>query len=221
MRKRAESTMKRPLPRTHAQWLKEIRLAMADAREAIPFGQMIGHQMTEADLFHLAPQVCLKFRGRKATVKEAKRVTEAALANYVVNSDPDGIDNGLEQRPLICLTSKKPKRFWYTAKSICRQEFTTMSEQPNKPPLDSLETDLFGSLFGFHEKTMTLLRQSSLDEEKLNVVSERIKTLLDAVITDMEGTQQMNLTERLETAYDEVKRLVEALSGSQDVAQDR
>jgi len=96
-----------------------------------------------------------------------------------------------------------------------------MSEQPNKPPLDSLETDLFGSLFGFHEKTMTLLRQSSLDEEKLNVVSERIKTLLDAVITDMEGTQQMNLTERLETAYDEVKRLVEALSGSQDVAQDR
>jgi len=104
MRKRAESTMKRPLPRTHAQWLKEIRLAMADAREAIPFGQMIGHQMTEADLFHLAPQVCLKFRGRKATVKEAKRVTEAALANYVVNSDPDGIDNGLEQRPLMAFT---------------------------------------------------------------------------------------------------------------------
>jgi len=65
---------------------------------------MIGHRMTEADLFHLAPVICLKFRGRKVTGKEAKRVTETALANYVVNSDPDGIDHGLEHRPLIAFT---------------------------------------------------------------------------------------------------------------------
>ena len=31
-------------------------------------------------------------------------MTEVALANYVVNSDPDGIDHGLEQRPLMAFT---------------------------------------------------------------------------------------------------------------------
>ena len=28
-------------------------------------------------------------------------MTEAALANYIANSDPDGIDHGLESRPLL------------------------------------------------------------------------------------------------------------------------
>ena len=29
------------------------------------------------------------------------RVTKTALANYVVNSDPDGIDHGLEAKPML------------------------------------------------------------------------------------------------------------------------
>ena len=33
--------------------------------------------------------------------REANRVTETALANYVVNSDPDGVDHGLESKPLL------------------------------------------------------------------------------------------------------------------------
>ncbi len=45
--------------------------------------------------------MALKFRGRKLRGAEAKQVTETALANYVANSDPDGIDHGLEQRPLL------------------------------------------------------------------------------------------------------------------------
>jgi hypothetical protein len=57
--------MKRPLPRTSAQWLDEIKLAIDDAREAEPFGRLIGQPVTDASLFHLAPLVCLKFRGRK------------------------------------------------------------------------------------------------------------------------------------------------------------
>lgn len=28
-------------------------------------------------------------------------MTETALANYVANSDPDGVDHGLEQRPML------------------------------------------------------------------------------------------------------------------------
>lgn len=93
--------MKRPLPKTPAQWLKEIKLAIADASEAKSFGRLIGEPVTDANLFHLAPLVCLKFRGRKLHGAEANRVTEVALANYVVNSDPDGIDHGLAHRPML------------------------------------------------------------------------------------------------------------------------
>ena len=93
--------MSRQTPRNVAGWLKEIRLAIADAREAKPFGLLIGEPITDANLFHLAPLVCLKFRGRKLAGREATRVTETALANYVVNSDPEGIDHGLESKPLL------------------------------------------------------------------------------------------------------------------------
>ena len=62
---------------------------------------LIGQPVTDANLFHLAPLVCLKFRGRKLVGREADRVTETALANYVVNSDPEGVDHGLESKPLL------------------------------------------------------------------------------------------------------------------------
>lgn len=60
----------------------------------MPFCRAIGEPIIDADLFQLAPMVCLKFRGRELIGPEAKRVIEAALANYVVNSDPEGIDHG-------------------------------------------------------------------------------------------------------------------------------
>jgi hypothetical protein len=93
--------MNRPNRRSVSDGLDEIKLAIADAREAEPFGRLIGEQITDANLFHLAPLVCLKFRGRKLKGREAKRVTETALANYVVNSDPDGVDHALESKPLL------------------------------------------------------------------------------------------------------------------------
>jgi hypothetical protein len=93
--------MKRPLPRTPASWLKEIKLAIADAAGAESFGRATGQPIKLANLFHLAPVVCLKFRGRKIKGPEADRVTKTALANYVVNSDPEGIDHNLDQRPLM------------------------------------------------------------------------------------------------------------------------
>jgi hypothetical protein len=96
--------MKRPLPRSPAQWLKEIKLAIADAAGAAPFASLVGTEVTAANLFHLAPVVCLKFRGKKLKGREADRVIEVALANYVANSDPEGIDHGLEQRPLMAFT---------------------------------------------------------------------------------------------------------------------
>ena len=58
--------------------------------------------MTDAKLFHLAPLLCLKYRGLNYRDEELRRrVTEGALANYVVNSDPEGIDHGLKSRPLL------------------------------------------------------------------------------------------------------------------------
>jgi hypothetical protein len=86
--------MPRPLPKTPKEWLEEIREAMQDARDAIPFAPFAGTEMTEADLFHLAPLVCLKFRGRKAKKKEQDRVVKGALANYVANEE-----RGLEACP--------------------------------------------------------------------------------------------------------------------------
>jgi hypothetical protein len=58
-----ERAMKRDQPTTPEEWLDEIRLAIDDARETGPFAEMIGESITEADLFHLAPLVCMKFRG--------------------------------------------------------------------------------------------------------------------------------------------------------------
>ena len=55
--------MKRDQPTTPDQWLDEIRLAIDDARQAKPFGLLTGQKITDGDLFHLAPLVCMKFRG--------------------------------------------------------------------------------------------------------------------------------------------------------------
>jgi hypothetical protein len=90
-----------------------------------------------------------------------------------------------------------------------------MTEQP-QPNLASVEANLFGTLLAFHKKTMTLVRESSLDDEKIKVVGDRIKTLLDAATAEMKATQQVNLTQRLDAAYEEAKRLVEELSRSND-----
>ena len=95
-------TKKRPLPKNQVEWLDEIKLAIADARKTKPFGLLTGQLITDASLFHLAPLVCMKFRGFDSRDVELRRkVTEGALANYVANSDPDGSDHGLEARPLL------------------------------------------------------------------------------------------------------------------------
>ena len=94
--------MKRVQPTTPDDWLDEIKVAIADASKTKPFGLLTGQRITNANLFHLAPLVCMKFRGLDYRDEELRtRVTEGALANYVANSDPDGIDHGLEQRPLL------------------------------------------------------------------------------------------------------------------------
>ncbi|HEX7478406.1 MAG TPA: hypothetical protein VF331_11410 [Polyangiales bacterium] len=72
-----------PVPKSNEAWLKEIAAAYADARETIPFGPLVDAEIREADLFHLAPVVCLKIRGIKRTKAVLKKATDAALVSYV------------------------------------------------------------------------------------------------------------------------------------------
>lgn len=95
--------MMRKQPATPDGWVDEVTIAIDDAREAQSFGIVpAGDQVTDSNLFHLAPLTCMKFRGLDTHDEELrKRVTEGALANYVANSSPDGVDHGLEIRPLL------------------------------------------------------------------------------------------------------------------------
>lgn len=95
--------MLRPMPETPEEWFTEIELAFQDAGEAKPFGKLTGTKITDADLFHLAPSVCMKFRGmNQRDEKLRKRVTEGALASYVANTGEDApVDHGLESNPKL------------------------------------------------------------------------------------------------------------------------
>jgi hypothetical protein len=90
------------------------------------------------------------------------------------------------------------------------------AEDAAKPDLASVEGDLFGALFGFYDKAMTLLRQSSLDEEKLKMAGEAINQVFANVTDEMKRTRNLNLTGPLEAGYEEVCRLVEELSSKKD-----
>lgn len=81
---------RRDPPDTPAAWLDEIRMAYADAREAIPFGPAVGQRFGEQELFHLAPAVALKFRRLPSRGPDVKRATEAALTSYVTNLETQG-----------------------------------------------------------------------------------------------------------------------------------
>ena len=86
------SRMPQSLPTTPDEWLDEIGRAIADARKTKPFGLLTGQRITDDNLFHLAPLVCMKFRGLDFRDEKLRtKVTEGALANYVANSDPEGV----------------------------------------------------------------------------------------------------------------------------------
>ena len=65
-------------------------MAYLDAFEAIPFGKFVGQKIKPKDLFHLGPEVCLKFRGIRKTKSNLKKATDAALTSYVVTQEVVG-----------------------------------------------------------------------------------------------------------------------------------
>ena len=93
-----------------------------------------------------------------------------------------------------------------------------MDDKTNKPPetprLDSIEGGLFGAVFGFHKKVMTLLRAANLGDEELDIAADRVRLLLAEVTDEIRRTGNFDIQDRLESAYEEVERLVAELSQS-------
>ena len=98
-----------------------------DAKETIPFAPLAGQKMTEKDLYHLAPAVCLKFRGIKGTDKILKKVTEFTLANYIANID---INNDSLSDPYIAFS------FCYV---VCHLGLEIIDEHQVESLMDYLE----------------------------------------------------------------------------------
>jgi hypothetical protein len=82
-------TATQQVPKSRFGWLKEIATAYNDAREAVPFGPLVGTDVREADLFHLAPSVCIKFRDVSGSKRSLKKATDAALASYVATREQE------------------------------------------------------------------------------------------------------------------------------------
>lgn len=75
----------RPLPETNPEWLAEIAAAYQDARETLPFVDLVDVAPSEEVLFHLAPHIAIKFRGLRRS--RAKAAVDAALTSYVATQD--------------------------------------------------------------------------------------------------------------------------------------
>ena len=81
-------------PKTPEAWLDEIAKAYLDAIETMQFGALTGNKIEEREFFHLAPSLCLKFRGIKTTEDNLKMATDAALSSFVATKD--SVDNLFE-----------------------------------------------------------------------------------------------------------------------------
>ena len=75
----------RPIPKTPKGWLTEIAAAYQDAHETLPFMPLADVEPNEAELFHLAPHVAVKFRGLPRS--RTKAAVEAALSSYVATKE--------------------------------------------------------------------------------------------------------------------------------------
>jgi hypothetical protein len=74
---------------TPDEWLIDIADAYIDAWTAIPFGIFVGESIAESDLFQVAPQVCLKFRGMDQSRSNVGKATEAMLLSYTATQVRD------------------------------------------------------------------------------------------------------------------------------------
>ena len=88
-----------------------------------------------------------------------------------------------------------------------------MAGDSKKFDLDSVEAKLFRPLSDFYKKATILLQESPLRDENAKVaVAERIKLVMKNVVDELHRSKTMNMTGPFESAYEEIRRLVEDLS---------
>jgi len=81
-----------------------------------------------------------------------------------------------------------------------------------QPSFASAETEILEALARFKQRVVIMLRQSSLDDGTAKVLSRHIKSVIQEITDEMKGSRDFDLAERLESAYEEIRRLVEDLS---------
>ncbi|MDQ6993143.1 MAG: hypothetical protein Q9M31_06670 [Mariprofundus sp.] len=74
-----------PVATNDEAWLDEIKLAYLEAQKTIPFARALKSDITEAELFYMAPIVCLKFRAIENSSINRIKTTDAALTAYIAN----------------------------------------------------------------------------------------------------------------------------------------
>ena len=96
--------MQQPLPKTPPEWLHEIVCAMADAEKSKPARDSGRQKGIEHSVCTSAAVACLQFRGRRSRDNAAIRVVLDVIEAYFDNTDPDGVDLGLQGRPFRSFT---------------------------------------------------------------------------------------------------------------------
>ncbi|PIW47045.1 MAG: hypothetical protein COW18_09770 [Zetaproteobacteria bacterium CG12_big_fil_rev_8_21_14_0_65_54_13] len=77
----------REVPTSNEGWVIEIMDAYQDAKAALVFATAAGREMHEADLFHMAPLVCLKFRDLGNSKELRTKARDAAIGSYIANHE--------------------------------------------------------------------------------------------------------------------------------------
>ncbi|MDQ6999170.1 MAG: hypothetical protein Q9M17_10695 [Mariprofundus sp.] len=80
-------TFPKPIPTSNEGWIIEIIDAYKDAKAAIPFAEAAGKNISDADLFHMAPLVCLKFRDLLRSEASRTKAKDAAMGSYMANME--------------------------------------------------------------------------------------------------------------------------------------
>ena len=99
--------------------------------------------------------------------------------------------------------------------SDAEQDMDNKTNKPSgTPPIQSLDGDLFDALVGFHKKVISLLRAANLDDDKLDIAAERLKLLMAKSSDEIKRTPDLTVQRRMDSMFEEAKRLVDELSQS-------
>ena len=70
---------------------------------------------------------------------------------------------------------------------------------------------MFEALAGFQRRVVSMFRKSSLDEGAVKVLSRHVKLVIQNITDEMKGSRDFDLAGRLESASEEIRRLVDDL----------